>query len=84
VNDIAPDGMTKANGYCIVSDMADNKAFLVWKCQGKMGDKCNGDFQWTGGTGEYAGIKGNNRFFGMTLVPSNSGYSEWDGGWELP
>ena len=43
-----------------------------------------GDFQWTGGTGKFAGIKGNNtyRYTGIADTP---GYSVvWEGKWQLP
>ena len=40
--------------------------------------------QWTGGTGKYRGIKGNNKFYGVTIAPTASGYSSWEGSWELP
>jgi hypothetical protein len=84
MNDITPDGNAFAHGYCIVTDKDGDKAYLSWKCKGKFGDKCNGDFQWTGGTGKYTGIKGANKFYGVVLVPTSSGYSGWEGSWELP
>jgi hypothetical protein len=77
-------GKAFAHGYCVVTDTSGDKAYLSWKCSGTFGDKCNGEFQWTGGTGKYTGIKGNNKFYGVTLLPTASGYSVWDGGWELP
>jgi len=42
-----------------------------------------GDFQWTGGTGKYTGIKGNNTFDAV-FVTANSGYALQKGEWRLP
>jgi hypothetical protein len=84
-NDIRPSGI--AQGVCIVTDPQGDKAFVVWKCttdQPGPGGKCDGDFQWTGGTGKYAGLRGSNKFYGVTILPTNSGYSIWKGEWELP
>jgi hypothetical protein len=84
-NDVFLDGKAgDAKGYCIMTDKQGDKAYLVWKCNGSFPGPCNGDFQWTGGTGKYSGIKGNNKFYGVTIAPTASGYSVWEGGWELP
>ena len=53
-------------------------------CNGAFPGPCNGTFQWTGGTGKYTGIKGSNKFYGVTIAPTASGYSVWEGSWELP
>lgn len=82
-NDIKAPG--SAQGYCIVTDSDGDKAFLVWKCTSdRPGGKCDGDFQWTGGSGKYTGLRGNNGFYGVTILPTSSGYAVWKGEWELP
>jgi hypothetical protein len=83
--DIRPGGI--AQGVCIMTDLQGDKAFSVWKCtvdQPGPGGKCEGDNRWTGGTGKYAGLKGGNRFYGVTILPTSSGYSVLNGEWELP
>jgi hypothetical protein len=71
------------NGNCVVTDKEGDKAFLAYKCKGA--PRCQGDFQWTGGTGKYTGIKGNNTFHYGPIMPGLSqGYSVWKGEWQLP
>ncbi|MDA2918550.1 hypothetical protein MYX76_03475 [Desulfobacterota bacterium AH_259_B03_O07] len=81
-------GISKAHGYCTITDFDGDMVFLVWKCKGSKGSpKCEGDFQWTGGTGKYTGIKGNNNFYGVhqnITGPTPQGYSIWWGEWKLP
>lgn len=76
-------GMNDAHGYCVVTDNDGDKAYLVWKCKGE--ELCKGDMQWTGGTGKYEGITGNNS---LTALPSiggtQQGWSIWEGEWKLP
>lgn len=81
INDINKGAQT-AHGYCTLTDHGGDKLFAVWKCQGS--PCCDGDFQWIGGTGKYAGISGANAFYAVTLVPTLSGYSIWKGEWKLP
>ena len=77
-----------ANGYCVVTDKDGDRAFVVWKCKGQ--PRCEGDFQWTDGTGKYTGLTGNNTFHGGPTVPSGTvgnrvqGYAVWKGEWKLP
>jgi hypothetical protein len=82
VNDVN-DGRSNANGTCVVTDGAGDKAYLVWKCAGAM-PVCDGDFQWVGGTGKFTGISGNNRFQGIFIGTTGAGYSLWNGEWRLP
>jgi len=77
-------GASNAHGYCTAIDADGDKAFLVWKCAGQPGGRCEGDFQWTGGTGKYTGLKGNNSFHSGLVPNTNSGYSVWKGEWKLP
>src|SRR5215472_12823280 len=58
-NDIV-DGVSRAShGYCIMTDKEGDKAFLVWQGKGTAPGTGEGTFQWTGGTGKFAGIQGN-------------------------
>jgi hypothetical protein len=80
-------GISNAHGYCTITDHDGDKAFVVWKCKGKDPSRCEGDFQWTGGTGKYSGLKGNNTFYGVhrnIVGPTPQGYSIWKGEWNLP
>ena len=84
VNDIV-NGLSIANhGYCIVTDKDGDKAFAVWKGQDTSPNVGGGNFQWTGGTGKYSGIKGNNtyRYTGIGTTPAYS--VVWEGEWQLP
>lgn len=77
------DTVTHNNGDCVATDPDGDKVTMAWKCT-----SCPqaGDFQWTGGTGKYAGIKGKGTFTQSDAGPpgSNSGWSGWKGQWELP
>ena len=80
VNDVINGASRASQGYCVVTDQDGDKAFLVWKA----GKGFDGDFQWTGGTGKYTGITGNNAFTALLIGPTPSGYSVWKGEWKLP
>lgn len=84
INDLLKGVSIAAQGYCIATDKDGDKAFLTWK--GRKATEPNrvaGDFQWTGGTGKYTGIKGNNTFDAV-FVTSTSGYALQKGEWQLP
>ena len=71
-------------GECVATDSDGDKAFLTWKCT-----DCptKGEFQWLGGTGKYAGIKGRNSYQQTNAaVPMGApaGWSAWKGEWQLP
>jgi hypothetical protein len=78
---------TAARGYCIVTDKDGDKAFLVWQGKGTgAGSADAGTFQWTGGTGKFAGLQGNNTF-GNGVFPiskTSGGWTIWEGEWRLP
>jgi hypothetical protein len=81
LNDVSQGG----NGYCIVTDTDGDKAFLTWT--GKEKNKKavhSGTFQWTGGTGKYSGLKGDNTYKGRTILPTQQGYNVHEGEWQLP
>ena len=58
-------GRLNAGGYCTISNSAGDQAYLSFKCEGD-GVHCNGPFEYTGGTGKYAGITGSNYVFSAT------------------
>ena len=72
------------HGYCTLTDKDGDKAFLIWKGQDTSPNVGGGDFQWTGGTGKYSGIKGNNtyQYTGIGTTPAYS--IVWEGEWQLP
>jgi hypothetical protein len=76
-------GKSVANGTCVATDATGEKAFAVWKCAGPV-PNCEGDFQWTGGTGKYSGLTGGNKFTGVSIGQTGAGYSVWSGEWKLP
>src|SRR5712691_4537432 len=80
VNDVTNGVSTSSHGYCVVTDKDGDKAFLVWKG----GKGFEGDYQWTGGTGKYSGIKGNNTFRAFALPSTSQGYGLLKGEWQLP
>jgi hypothetical protein len=74
------------HGYCIVTDKDGDKAFLVWQQQGKgtADGTGGGTFQWTGGTGKYSGLQGNNTFHYTAIGKTPSFVVVWEGDWRLP
>ena len=84
VNDIR-DGVSLAyHGYCVVTDRDGDRAVLAWSGGQTPAGKFGGEFQWTGGTGKYAGITGKNTFLGFANLPTSQGYALWEGEWQLP
>jgi hypothetical protein len=80
------DGIANAgHGYCIVIDKDGDKAFLVHQAEkGSAPGRIDGTFQWTGGTGKYTGIQGNNTYH-VTQIGKNPASSiVWEGEWRLP
>jgi hypothetical protein len=73
-----------AGGYCIVTDADGDKAFLVWKGKGTEPGKGGGDFQWTGGTGKFRGISGNNMYQFQAIGQTDQGSVVWKGEWRVP
>jgi hypothetical protein len=63
---------------------APGQAYLTWQGAGTpgLGGRLAGTFQYTGGTGRYQGIRGDNTFVGVTQVNWNdgtsSGYATWN------
>ena len=75
---------SKAGGYCIITDLNGDQAYLTWQGAGTPGPggRTPGTFQYTGGTGKYQGISGDNTFVGVTQVNwkdgTSSGYATWN------
>jgi hypothetical protein len=69
-----------------VTDVDGDKAFLAYKCRNPQVGvaRCEGDFQWTGGTRKYTGFTGSNTFYAGAVPKTASGYSVWKGEWQLP
>jgi hypothetical protein len=79
-----PNKRSSAGGYCIVTDLEGDQAFLSWRNAGTPGPggRGPGTFEWTGGTGKYKGWSGGNTFVGVTQVNwadgTTSGYATWN------
>jgi hypothetical protein len=71
-----------SHGYCIITDRNGDKAFLVWQGNGTADGR--GTFKWTGGTGKYSGLQGNNTFQFTGIGKTGAGVSAWKGDWRLP
>jgi hypothetical protein len=58
---------SKAGGYCIITDLSGDQAYLTWQGVGTPGPdgRLSGTFQYTGGTGKYRGISGDNTFVAL-------------------
>ena len=75
---------SRAGGYCIITDLAGDQAYLTWQNEGTPGPggRGPGTFQYTGGTGKYKGISGSNTFVGVTQVNwqdgTSTGYATWN------
>ncbi len=83
VSDVA-DEIGEASGYCVVTDMADDKAFAAWEGRIDPSTGFKGEFRWTGGAGKYAGMTGNNTFDGLVIGSSSEGRGIITGEWQLP
>jgi len=77
-------GKGNAQGHCIVTDKDNDKAFAVWKGTIDPSAGFNGDYQWTGGTGKYTGIKGDNTFRATLIGSTTEGRGLLKGEWRLP
>ncbi len=77
-------GKGNAHGVCVVTDKDDDKAFLAFNGTIDPDTGFNGDYQWTGGTGKYAGMKGNNTFRAIFIGATSEGRGALRGEWQLP
>ena len=80
------DGISvESGGRCIVTDMDGDKVFTVWHGgKGTMPLKFNGDNQFVGGTGKYAGIRGNHTYRANSVPTTEQGFGLFAGEWRLP
>jgi hypothetical protein len=75
---------SSAGGYCVITDLDGDQAYLTWQNAGTPGPggRGPGTFKYTGGTGKYKGLSGDNTFVGITQVNwadgSSSGYATWN------
>jgi hypothetical protein len=83
ISDVA-DEAGDASGYCVMTDTADDTAFAVWEGRIDPSIGFTGQFQWTGGTGKYAGMTGNNTFEALVIGSSSEGRGLITGEWQLP
>jgi hypothetical protein len=51
-------GHQVGQGYCTFTAYDGAKSFGSWRCEGTLGDGCDGGFNITGGTGRFAAITG--------------------------
>lgn len=88
VNDVtfgASGGHSMANGVCVLIDTDGDKIFSRWAITGAFPVGTEpGDWEFTGGTGKYAGIKGKNKFQCVNNPPASTGYCKWWVNYELP
>ena len=62
---------SSAGGYCIVSDLDGDQAYLTWRIPAGTpgpGQKGPGTFEYTGGTGKYNNWNSKNTFVGITQI----------------
>ena len=72
------------NGHCIITDKDGDKVFSVFEGKGSAPGIIAGTFQWTGGTGKFTGIQGNNTFHVTAIGKTLSSWIVWEGEWRLP
>ena len=71
-------------GYCVITDADGDQAYVTWRSAGATGPGASlpGTFEFTGGTGKYAGIKGDNTFVGHTSINwpdgTATGFATWN------
>ena len=83
-NDIVDGVSTALNGHCIVTDKDGDKVFAAYEAKGSAPGISTGTFQWTGGTGKFTGIQGNNTFHVTSIGKTLSSWIVWDGEYRLP
>jgi|SRR5580704_14818628 hypothetical protein len=83
-NDLVDGVSTALNGHCIVADKDGDKVFSVFEGKGSAPGIIAGTFQWTGGTGKFTGIQGNNTFHVTAIGKTLASWIVWEGEWRLP
>ena len=84
VLDIVDGVIAAEHGYCVMTDKDGDKAFLVWQGKDTSPGVGGGTFQWTGGTGKFLGIQGNNTYRGAGIGKTMAAAVAWEGEWRLP
>jgi hypothetical protein len=72
------------HGYCTMTDKDGDKVFLVWEGKDTAPGTGGGTFKWTGGTGKFSGLQGNNNWHGTGIGKTPSFVVVWEGDWRLP
>jgi len=75
---------TGGHGYCIIADKDGDKAFLAFQGKGTAPESDAGTFQWSGGTGKFVGIQGNNTWHRTGIGKTTASSIVWEGEWRLP
>jgi hypothetical protein len=83
-NDVVDGVSTALNGHCIITDKDGDKVFTVYEGKGSAPGIIAGTNQWTGGTGKFTGIQGNNTFHVTAIGKTLASWIVWDGEWRLP
>jgi hypothetical protein len=73
-----------AGGYCVITDGDSDKAFLEWHGTIDPATGFNGDYHWTGGTGKYTGMTGENTLSAGIVGATPEGRGILSGEWRLP
>ena len=83
-NDLVDGVSTAINGHCIIADKDGDKIFTVYEGKGSAPGIIAGTNQWTGGTGKFTGIQGNNTFHVTAIGKTLASWIVWEGEWRLP
>jgi hypothetical protein len=85
ITDDIVDGVSIAeHGYCIITDKDGDKAFSVFQGKGTAPGSIGGTFKWTGGTGKFSGIQGNNTYRVTVIGKTTAAWVAWEGEWRMP
>jgi hypothetical protein len=79
LQDIVGGLVIAGHGYCIMTDKDGDKAFLVWEGKNTAPGTGGGPFKWTGGTGKYSGLQGNNTFHYTAIGKTQAFVGVWEG-----
>ena len=71
-------------GLNVGSDKDDDKVFTVYEGKSSAPWIITGTNQWTGGTGKFTGIQGNNTFRVTSIGKNPASWIVWEGEWRLP
>ncbi len=81
-------GAFEESGGMVLTAPDGDKAFMTYKGSGNLGKSAKGTYTYVGGTGKYAGIKGDGEFTRLHLQPPSKGMwsatTLFKGNWKLP